>query len=214
MDLATVDELLTTTRSVRRRLDLTRPVPPDLLAECLELALQAPCGSNLQQWRWILVYDEDRKRALAELYRAGFGTNRTADTDQASPLQVSARHLAENMENVPVLVVPCIAPTTSPAGWGSSIFPAIWSLMLALRSRGLGSCMTTGHLYRKEVAAKLLGIPAEAHQACLLPVAYFTGDGFRPARRRPVDEVVSVDSWSGPTPAEYAATGAAEQGGP
>lgn len=214
MDLASVDELLTTTRSVRRRLDLSRPVPAEVLSECLTLALQAPNGSNRQDWRWIAVYDAERKAALADLYRAGFGGGHDAGTDLMSALQTSARFLVQNLDKVPVLVVPCIGPATSPAGWAPSIYPAVWSLMLALRSRGLGSCITTGHLRNERAAAELLGIPDGIAQACLLPVGYFTGESFSPAARRPVDEVAVLDHWAGPSIGPRGAAASAPPTGP
>jgi nitroreductase len=203
-DLQTVDKLLTTTRAVRRRLDLTRPVPISVVRTCLELALQAPTGSNAQAWRWVVVADADKRRALAKLYQSpppeaniGAETPSTALTDppQRRRVMASVRFLIEHMHEVPLLVVPCTLNAGGAAGWGPSIYPAVWSFMLALRSRGLGSVITTAHLYREQEAAALLGIPKEYVQACMLPVAYYAGDGFRPAVRRSLDEVAFLDSW-------------------
>jgi nitroreductase len=155
-----VDEVLTTTRSVRKRLDLERPVPREVLMECLELALQAPTGSNSQGWQWMFVDDLDKKKALAGIYRTyatpyldrpkpAFGDER----DQQRPrVTDSAKYLNEHMHEVPVLLVPCIAgradnvPGGQSAGFWGSLLPAAWSFMLALRSRGLGSAWTTLHL--------------------------------------------------------------------
>jgi len=203
LDLATVDQLLTTTRAVRKRLDLTRPVPREVILECLQLAVQAPTGSNAQLWRWVVVDDPDTRAAVADLYRnpppvpgglSGLGDQLEPDAAQQR-VMASAGYLREHLHEVPALVIPCTEKKGGAAGWQPSIYPAAWSFMLALRSRGLGSCMTTVHLYREREAAELLGIPDGYAQACLLPVAYYTGDDFRAADRRPVDEVTYFDRW-------------------
>lgn len=178
-----------------------------MILECLRLAVQAPTGSNDQLWRWLVVTDPEKRVALAELYRAGLVESRaaygarpahaiTADVSRSDQILESSRYLAEHLHEVPVLVIPCIASTAGTvAGWGPSIYPAVWSFMLALRSRGLGSCITTPHLYRSAEVAALLGIPDGIAQSLLLPVAYFTGEDFRPASRRPVEEVTYWDEW-------------------
>jgi len=206
MDLTTVDHLLTTTRAVRKRLDLTRPVPREVVLECLRLAIQAPTGSNSQRWRWLVVTDPDTRSAIAELYRNP-PRNEVPSTEPAVEVTTqqrrvidSARYLIEHIHEVPVLVVPCIENAGGAAGWAPSIYPAVWSLQLALRSRGLGSCITTVHLYRKEEAAQLLGVPDGFVQSCLLPVAYFTGDDFKPAVRRPIEEITFWDRWGNTEP--------------
>jgi nitroreductase len=207
LDLASVDHLLTTTRAVRRRLDLDRPVPRDVLVECLRLAIQAPTGSNAQLWRWVVVTDPEKRRAIAELYRAGIGMGQAryasdetppppADSPQQRRVVDSSMYLADHLQEVPVHVIPCMPATAgTSAGWAPSIYPAAWSFMLALRSRGLGSCITTLHLFHARETAELLGIPDGIAQAALIPVAYFTGDDFRPAARRPVEELTYWDEW-------------------
>jgi nitroreductase len=212
-----VDELLTTTRTVRRRLDLARPVPLELVRECLEIALQAPSGSNRQGWEWVVVTDPDKRAAIGELYgrsvseyrsSPGYAGRLHADDPVRSEVQTriagSSDHLAEHMGEVPVHVIPCIhvgqgGPAGLPGGnqaglWGS-ILPAAWSYMLAARARGLGTAWTTLHLrYEAEVAA-ILGLPPDVAQAALVPTAFYTGDTFRPAHRRPLDEVLHLDGW-------------------
>ena len=201
LDLATVDTLLSTTRAVRKRLDFSRPVPRDVILECLRLAIQAPTGSNAQLWRWLVVEDPATRAALAELYRnppaarPGPGEARPEVTPQQERVTESALYLLDHLEEVPVLVIPCTQKKGGAAGWQPSIYPAVWSFMLALRSRGLGSCLTTAHLFREREAAELLGIPDDYAQACLVPVAYYTGTGFRPAVRRPVEELTYWDHW-------------------
>jgi nitroreductase len=206
LDLATVDKLLTTTRAVRKRLDLDRPVPVGVVAECLRLALQAPTGSNAQTWRWLVITDPPVRAALAELYRnPGDGPRpvpppTVPDTPQQRRVGESARYLAAHLQDVPLLVVPCVEEVGGAAGWAPSIYPAVWSFMLALRSRGLGSVITTVHLNRRTEADELLGVPQGFVQTCLVPVAYYTGDDFEPAVRRPVEEVAFLDRWDNPLP--------------
>jgi nitroreductase len=206
LDLRTVDHLLSTTRAVRKRLDLSRPVPREVILDCLRLAIQAPTGSNAQLWRWLVIEDPTVRTALAEIYRnppaapAGPGEARVEATPQQERVMNSAMYLREHIDEVPVLVVPCTEKKGGAAGWPPSIYPAAWSFMLALRSRGLGSCITTVHLFREREAAELLGVPDGYAQACLLPVAYFTGDDFRPAVRRPIEEITYFDEWGVTTP--------------
>ncbi len=205
-DLAVTDRLLATTRSVRKRLDLDRPVEREVLLDCLRLAQQAPTGSNSQGWRWIVVTDPQLRTGLAELYREAsadyFGGAAPAADGQTRRVRDSAVHLRDELHRVPVHVIPCIRgradglPNAQAAGLYGSILPAAWSFMLALRSRGLGSAWTTLHLGREKEAAALLGIPDDVTQVALLPVAYTLGTDFKPAARPPVEEIVHFDRWS------------------
>ena len=203
-DLDVVDHLLSTTRSVRKRLDLDRPVEPEKVLECLRLAVQAPTGSNRQGWRWLVVTDPAKKAELARLYReVGEGYLKAAaarsDGDpQTARVYESALYLVDVLPRVPIHVIPCIEGRPQPgqeASFFGSILPAAWSFMLALRSRGLGSAWTTLHLGREREAAELLGIPDDVTQTALLPVAYYTGDDFKPAARPPVEGITYWDSW-------------------
>jgi nitroreductase len=213
MDLATCDWLLTTTRSVRRRLDFARPVERGVIERCIEIALQAPTGSNAQGWHFVLVADPAKKRALRDLYKAGFDLylgNETlrpkyaADDLRAAQrprVEASATYLAEHLHEAPVLVIPCIEGRVEQAGvlaqasiYGS-ILPAAWSFMLALRARGLGAAWTTLHLLYEKEAAKILGIPDHVTQTALLPVAHTKGTEFKVAQRLPVDRVAHWDGW-------------------
>jgi nitroreductase len=205
-DLETVDRLLTTTRAVRRRLDFSKEVPLDVVKECLALAIQAPTGSNAQFWRWIVVTDPSTRQALAELYRNPPPQATRTEPDLPPTLQqqrmmASAHYLMDHVTEVPVFVLPCTRDVGGAAGWAPSIYPAVWSFILALRSRGLGSVITTAHLYHRDEAAALLGIPEGYLQTCLLPVAYYTGTDFKPAVRRPIDEVCFLNRWDEPLPA-------------
>ncbi len=209
----TPDELLTTTRTVRRRLDLTRPVPPQLIRECVEVALQAPSGSNQQSWHWMVVTDPGRRAAVGEIYRQqvtryaaskGFAGRLFADQPERARVQErvggSVLWLGDHLGEVPVLVIPCLR-TDGPlragnqAGLWGSLLPAAWSYCLAARARGLGTAWTTLHLGREAEVAQILGIPAGVHQGALIPTAYYTGTAFRPAARQPVDAVIHVDTW-------------------
>jgi nitroreductase len=196
---------------VRKRLDLDRPVPVELVRECIEVALQAPSGSNEQGWHWIVVTDPERRRAIGEHYKRSYDSYRELRDHRLTQLseerqvvgrrvRTSADHLAERMGDVPVLVLACIAiggdlPPGNQAGLWGSLLPAAWSYQLAARARGLGTAWTTLHLrYEKEIA-ELLGIPAGVHQGVLLPTAYYTGETFRPAPREPLDKVLHLETW-------------------
>jgi nitroreductase len=206
-DLATVDALLSTTRAVRKRLDLDRDVPDEVILDCVRLSQQAPTGSNMQNWRWLVVRDAGTRQALADIYRAGGGEYLAAASAQATEGQIgrvmsSASYLAERLQDVPVHVIPCVkvrmTSENSVADWTGmmgSIFPAIWSFQLALRSRGLGSALTTLHLNKEREAAELLGIPENVMQVALLPVAYTVGTDFKPADRPPPERIVHWDHW-------------------
>jgi nitroreductase len=206
MDIATVDELLSTTRSVRKRLDLTRPVGRDVILECIRLAMQAPTASNAQDWRWMVITDADKRAAIADIYR-GIGAQylahaaETASDPQTRRVYESATSLAETLAQVPVHVIPCLDQRiddvelgVAAAAW-ASIIPAGWSFLLALRSRGLGSVWTTMHLFKEKEVAELLGIPATVTQAALFPVAYTIGTDFRPASRPPAESITYWNSW-------------------
>lgn len=208
------DELLTTTRAVRKRLDLTRDVPLDLVRECLEVALQAPSGSNRQGWEWLVITDPDQRAAIGAIYRRAYAVYEqspanaknlpTDDPDrQAVQMRVSesATYLSHHMGEVPVLVIPCLhvgrrgLQAGNQAGLWGSILPAAWSYMLAARARGLGTAWTTLHLAHEAQVGALLDLPDDVAQAALIPTAYYTGDTFGPAARRPLDEVLHLDRW-------------------
>lgn len=209
-DLAQTDALLSTTRAVRKRLDLEREVPDDVLLECLQLAVQAPTGSNQQGWRWMVIRDAEKKQALADLYNEAGGEYLAAAAEQADQASQqgrvidSANFLAQNMGKVPVLLIPLIIgrlpdnSSNAAAGLMGSIMPAMWSFQLALRSRGLGSCLTTLHLAKEQEAAEILGIPDHMTQAGLIPVAYTKGTDFKPAKRSDVAEITYLDTYKNP----------------
>lgn len=197
------DQLLTTTRSVRKRLDLDRPVPIEVVRECLKIAMQAPTGSNGQTWHWIVVTDRVRKQQIAEYYArsyAVYSAERPVASESHHRIASSAEYLAEQMANVPILVIGAIytggeLPSSNQATIWGSLLPGAWSLALALRARGLGSAWTTLHLAYEREVAELLGIPDTVHQGVLLPVAYTTGSSFKPAARKPLDDVIHIDRW-------------------
>ncbi|MGH3431784.1 MAG: nitroreductase family protein [Thermocrispum sp.] len=212
----TAEKVLTTTRSGRRRLDLERPVALEAVKECLEIALQAPSGSNAQRWQFVVVTDADRRAAIGELYRracaeylesAGAAGRLYADDPERSKVQqrvqASVAHLAERMGWVPVLVLPCLRlpggdlPSGNQAGLWGSLLPAAWSYMLAARTRGLATAWTTLHLSYEREVAEVLGLPEDVRQAALIPTAHHTGEDFRPAKRQPLDEVLHLNGWGG-----------------
>lgn len=221
LDRDAVDKLLTTTRAVRKRLDLERPVERDVIMECLELAMQAPTGSNIQAWRWVVVDDEDKRTAVAELYRKAIDPYHTimaglaAASEDGKKVFGSSNYLADVLHRVPVHVIPChlgspdtfkqmlrgggypfeVSDNHAASGFYGSIWPAVWSFMLALRSRGLGSALTTMHLALEREVGELLGIPDTVLQVGLIPVAYYTGETFQPAKRRPAEKVTYWNGW-------------------
>jgi nitroreductase len=209
------DELLTTTRAVRKRLDFDRAVPLDLVRECIGIATQAPSGSNQQGWHWVVVTDAAKRKALGEIYRRSFEiykampfyagaivTGEPARDATQQRVASSAEYLAERMGDAPVLLVPCITgrldnmPSMMTASQWGSLHPAIWSFCLAARARGLGTSWTSLHLMFEEEAADVLGIPfAEISQGALIPVAYSKGTDFKPAHRADPEAIIHVDGW-------------------
>jgi nitroreductase len=209
------DEVLTSTRAVRKRLDLDTPVERSVIEECLHIALQAPTGSNNQGWHWVMVTDSDKKEALADIYRSNFAAYRKIAqartyeegdmrAEQSVRVTASAEYLTEHFHRVPVLMVPCISGRLDNASvmhgasaWGS-LLPAVWSFMLAARERGLGTAWTTIHLMfdGERKAADVLGIPFdEITQAGLFPIAYTLGTDFKPAKRLPLDPILHWNDW-------------------
>ena len=208
------DDVLSSTRAVRKRLDFDRPVEREVILECLELAVQAPTGSNSQGWQWIFVEDAAKKKALADIYAENFaiyrqmGASNPMPTDDPRAAQQervisSAEYLTENFHRVPVLMVPCITgnldrlPSFAAASTWGSILPAVWSFMLAARERGLGTAWTTIHLMNggDAKAAEILGIPEGITQAGLFPIAYTLGTDFKPAKRLPLEPITHWDTW-------------------
>jgi len=213
----TFDEVLTTTRAVRKRLDLTRPVDPQIIRECLTLALQAPSPGGQQHWHFVVVTDPDQRAALAGLYHKstrtpggqedilnGMINSATTEEERAERIKMasSPRHLTDHLHEVPVMVIPCIegrienmSAMEQAAHWGG-IWPATWSFMLAARSRGLGTVLTTIHLAFEREAAAILSLPYErVMQVGLIPVAYTLGTEFKPSARKPLEDVVHWDRW-------------------
>ncbi|MFT4563371.1 MAG: nitroreductase [Gammaproteobacteria bacterium] len=212
LDLATCDKLLTTTRSVRLRFDLNRPVEPELIEQCLEIALQAPSQTNTQQWHFVVITDAAKRAALADIYRRSFESYWQASVAKAPEafenpsksvqrMIESAEFLTANLQDVPVHVLFCSSgdlvnlPLFEQASAYGSIIPAAWSFMLAARARGIGCCWTTVHLMDAAAAADVLGLPADVTQAALLPVAYYKGRDFKLAERLPLRDVMHWNSW-------------------
>ena len=213
------DHVLRTTRSVRLRLDFERPIDPAVIEECLEVALQAPTASNSQQWQWVVITDPDKISAVADIYRKSFQvlTDRPPEqrpaygpddsrTHQSEKVTRSAMYLAAEMHRCPAMLIACIngrieqLPAMAHAGVYGSILPGAWSFMLAARERGIGMAWTTIHLRHEADVAAVLGIPDDVTQTVLFPMAYFTGEDFKPAPRVPLSEVVHWNAWGQRTP--------------
>jgi len=213
IDHIATDKLLTTTRSVRKRLDLTREVEPQVIADCIDIAMQAPTGTNAQNWAFVVITDPAKKKFIADAYRSGgemmAGSGYPPPLEPGDPrehvmpkVMESAGYLGEILEQVPVFVIACVRGRVesvpmviAQASTYGSILPAAWSFMLALRSRGLGTAWTTIHLFQEQGISELLGIPDDWTQTVLFPVAYYTGDDFKPAHRLPSDAMTHWDSW-------------------
>jgi nitroreductase len=216
-----VDEVLATTRAVRKRIDFDKPVEPEVIKECLEAAIQSPTGSNMQAWQWMVVTDPEKRAALAELYRQGWAqyvnmdgaannietgadTSRAAQQDRVVD---SATYLADNFEKVPVMMIPILPgrmdglPAMAATSMLGSILPGAWSFMLAARERGLGTAWTTIHLMFEEQAAEILGIDyANYTQCALITCGYSKGTDFKPAKRPPIETILHWDGWGGSAP--------------
>jgi nitroreductase len=209
IDRECADELLTTTRAVRKRLDLGRPVPRELILECIRISQQAPTASNTQHWRWLVVTNPAKKLALCDLYRGvslGFFADASRQAQASGERQTarvyeSASYLADHLHEVPALVIPCLVGRppeeilAATASYYASIYPAVWSFCLAARARGLGTVLTTIHLLNEKSAADLLGIPDDVTQLGIIPVAYTIGDEFKPAARPSAESITSFDQW-------------------
>lgn len=211
----TPDELLTTTRAVRRRLDFDRPVDLDVIRDCVRIALQAPNGSNKQGWHWVVVTDADQRARIADLYLAAFneyqatathaGQLFATDSGRTSTqgrVSNSIEYLARNLHRVPVMLITCVEgagtavlPDADQATMWGSLFPAVWSYMLAARARGLGTAWTDLHLRYEHQVAAALGLPDGVRQGPLIPTAYTLGTDFKPAPRGSLDDVLHVDRW-------------------
>jgi nitroreductase len=217
IDVAMADRLLTTTRAVRKRLDLTRPVPLEVVRACLDVALQAPTGGNVQLWRWVVVDDREQRERIAECYRECWAAYRpTLDElrypegdprrEQHAPTVDSSQYLTDHIHEVPVLLVPCVSGYRADAdlAWLGTLFasvmPAVWSFMLAARARRLGTVLTTLTMMRSADINDILGIPSNVMHCGVIPVAYYTGEGFSPAPRLALDAVAFSNRWKSPLP--------------
>jgi nitroreductase len=212
IDVANADLLLTTTKQVRKRLDLSRPVPRELLLECIDIASHAPMGGNLERNRWMIIDDPAIKAEIAPLYqsvgRPYLAANAASEGRQARVVD-SAAFLVDHVADVPSWVLALRldrlaegAPNFEVAGYHGSVAPGVWSFQLAARARGLGSAWTTFHLVHEAQVAEILGIPPTVTQIALLPVAFYTGDSFSPAPRRPAREITYANRWKEPAVAD------------
>lgn len=212
----TPDQLLTTTRAVRKRLDFSRPVDDDLIRECVATAMQAPSGSNNLTMQFVVVKDQAKRQAIGEIYHQCFEIYKTlpgvyagslvkeTDVEQAQQDRVteSAIYLAGHMAEAPVLVVGCTSgradelPALMAASMMGSILPGMWSFMLAARARGLGTAWTTLTLMMEKELADVVGIPFDDfQQACLTPLAHTIGTDFKPAMRPDPETIIHWDTW-------------------
>ena len=217
-----VDEVLATTRAVRKRLDFDKPIEPEVIKECLEAAIQSPTGSNLQGWQWMIVTDPEKRAGLADLYKRGWeqyvtmdGAANNLDVDAGDATRAaqqervvdSATYLAENFEKVPVMMIPILPgrldglPSFAATSMLGSILPGAWSFMLAARERGIGTAWTTIHLMFEKEASDILGIDYDNYTQCaLITCGYSKGTDFKPAKRPPIEDILHWDGWGGQAP--------------
>jgi nitroreductase len=211
------DQLLTTTRAVRKRLDFSRPIEDSVIRECVDIAMQSPSGSNNMTMQFVVVRDEAKRKAIGEVYRqcyeiyrsldgiyiGSIEKNNDAENAQQSRSASSADFLGDHMGDAPALVIACNvgsrvegAPAMMAASMMGNVLPAMWSFMLAARARGLGTAWTTVHLMMEQQVADIVGIPFETvQQACLSPLAYTKGTDFKPAERPDADSIIHWDTW-------------------
>jgi len=210
MDVASVDLALSTTRSVRRRIDWSRPVEREVIERCIDIATQAPTGLSAEAWRFLVLLDPERKAAMAEIYRAAFDELGRVREEYARrmgaeppPLKPVQRALADRLHEMPALILVCSEgrleagddTVARQVGFYGSVLPAAWSLMVALRVRGIGSTWTSLHLMREHAAAHAFGIPEDVTQTVLLPIGYMRDAVLRPAARKGADQVTFWDHW-------------------
>jgi len=205
IDVASVDHALTTTRAVRLRLDLEREVDNQIIFDAIDIAEQAPSGGNQGSRRWIVVRDPRVKEKLAELYMESAGQFMIGARDKIAGtghpqerVMKSAAYLAENLAQVPAIVIPTIIGLhdgSGRPGLFDSVVQSVWSLQVALRARGLGSAYTTAILGKRDELREALGVPEGNTQIAMIPVAWFTGDDFKMAPRYPAREITFIDHY-------------------
>ena len=206
------DELLTTTRAVRKRLDFDKPVSDDVIRECVAAAMQSPSGSNMMTMSFVIVKDAAKRKAIGDVYKACYDMYKSMDgvyigsidkgdasaNAQQKRSASSADFLGEHMGDAPALVIACTegAPAMMSASMLGNILPGMWSFMLAARARGMGTAWTTVHLMMEQQVADILGIPFETvQQVCLSPLAYTKGTDFKPAERPAADSIIHWNGW-------------------
>jgi nitroreductase len=207
IDIAAADHLLMTTKQVRKRMDFSRPVPRQLLLDCIEVASRAPMGGNLERNRWMVIDDKEVMAKIAPFYqsigRAYLAANQVGElADRQAKVIDSAMYLVDHIAEAPAWVIamrldrlPAGASNGAVSGYQGSVIPGVWSFQLAARARGLGSAWTTFHLEHEREVAEILGIPESVTQVALLPVGYYTGDDFSPTPRRAAKEITFFNHW-------------------
>jgi nitroreductase len=196
------------------------PVPDELIAKIVDAGVRAPTGSNLQNWRFVVIKDRERRRQMGELYREAMQIAGRAYANRKPPahmttkrqerMMTGAMYLAEHFGEVPVIILawlqmtheqenPKLAAKQMPVFvrlMGGSIFPAVENMIVACAALGLGTVLTTVLAYKEEEVRKILGVPADLRLFAALPVGYpMEGFGHGPVRRLPLKEVTYLDNY-------------------
>lgn len=196
-------EALYTTRAMRRT--KPDPVPPEVVAAMIDAAVRAPSGGAAQNWRFIAVTDQEVKNQLGPLYRQSWdqlnatlyaGKRERAEAagdTQAEKMFSSSDWLADNFEQVPLWLM--VLSRNDPSG--ASIYPAVWSAMLAARGHGVGTCLTTVlGLFRQDETLEILGVPQDKGWTLSAAVsAGYPAGRWGLAKRKPAHEVAYADRW-------------------
>tara|TARA_B110000196_G_C20898373_1_gene544722 strand:+ start:39 stop:677 length:639 start_codon:yes stop_codon:yes gene_type:complete len=194
------DHYLSTVRSVRRRINFDKQIDDSVILECINIAVQAPTGRGDEGWRFLVVKNRGLKERVAFIYEEVL---LSFIAEVGTPMKKSHQALIDRLSDFPSLIFVCKegVPETSfasQAAYFGSVLPAAWSLMVALRSRGIGSTWTTLLSSRHEEVAEVLGMPSSARQVVMLPVGYTLGAVLKKADRKDAATVSFLDSWGIP----------------
>lgn len=201
IDIDAVDHYLSTARSVRRKIDFERPISRKDLEACVNVAVQAPTGIPGETWRFLIVDDGETKQRVAAVYR---DVITELMTERGLPMKQTQQALMDRLPEMPCMVFVCSLGQPMPTHAGQvaffgSVLPAAWSLMLAMRVRGIGATWTSVLSARCEQIAEILNIPDDVTQTVMLPCGYTKDATLKPADRLSAADVTYWNSWGNQT---------------